>query len=119
MKALTLLILAIMLSGCSLFSRNINVDATVEKLPFIHPAPPNRMFLKEVTWTVMNEERLQELLDSIASGEKIALFVLTAQGYESLSENMAEITRYIKDQKAVIVYYYEATNEVTETDPGE
>jgi hypothetical protein len=105
MKVLTLLILVITLSGCSLFSRNITVDAEVEKIPFIHPSSPNKMFLQEVKWTVMNKERLQEVLDSLGPDENVAMFVLTSKGYENLSENMAEVTRYIKDQKAVIVYY--------------
>ena len=116
MRAITLIILTtLLLNGCSLFSRNITVDAEVEKLPFIHPASPNKMFLQEVKWTVMNKERLQEILNSLGPNENVAMFVLTSKGYENLSENMAEITRYIKDQKAIIVYYYEAIEE-EETD---
>ncbi len=115
MKALIIIILAVMLGGCSLFQRSINVDVVPEKLPFIHPAPPNRMFIKEIRFTVMNEELLRELLDSIEPGEKIALFILTAQGYQSLAENTAETLRYIKDQQVVIRYYREATTE-KETD---
>jgi hypothetical protein len=111
MKAIFTLITLSLLTGCSLFNRDISVTAEVETIPFLHPAPPNSMIMKEVEWTVLNEALLRELVNSIGEGQQIALFVLTAQGYENISSNMAEITRFIKDQGAIILYYKEATTE--------
>ena len=97
-----------LLPGCGLLKKDITVTAEIEEPIFIHPAPASSMIMKEVEWTVMNPDRIKELAKSLGPDDKVALFVLSAQGYENLSMNMAEIMRFIKDQQAIILYYKEA-----------
>lgn len=120
MRVIALIIALVLLSGCSLFKKDITVTAEIEKPIFIHPAPPNRMFMREVEFTVVNKARLEEILNSLGDNDEFAMFVLTAKGYENISQNTAEALRYIKDQQTIILYYREAIeHEDSESDTSE
>ena len=62
--------------------------------------------MRNVDWTVFNRAKIEKLLADYPDQE-IVLFALSAKGYENLSLNVAEIIRYVKEQKNVIIYYRE------------
>lgn len=64
---------------------------------------PQPLSLLDVTWSILStdhKDRSDALL--LESG---ALMCMDPRYYESLSKNMAEIMRYLKQQKAVITQY--------------
>lgn len=106
MKALLIIPVVLLLASCA-FTREVEVTAGSEDPVVIHPNPPDQLSLKEVEWTVLNRERIEQLLSENPDAE-IVLFALTAKGYENLSLNMQELLRYIQDQKNIILYYRRA-----------
>lgn len=59
-----------------------------------------RLDLREVEWVVVTEENKDLLLQG-----DLALFALTANGYENLSLNMADISALIQQQQKIIAIY--------------
>lgn len=104
MRNFLLISTLLLLSACGGSTINIKpdpVDPTV-----IHPNVPDQLQMRKVSWTVFNREKIEKLLADYPNQE-VVLFALSAKGYENLSLNMAEVIRYLKEQKGVILYYRE------------
>lgn len=105
MKYAIVLLSALFLSGC-FGAKKVDIKADPVEPTVIHPTLPDQLQMREVKWTVFNREKLEQLLADFPNQE-IVLFALSAKGYENLSLNMAEVIRYLKEQKGVIIYYRE------------
>ena len=104
MKYFLVILSVLLLAGCGM--KDVNIKATPVQPTVIHPPVPDQLQMREVKWTVFNREKIEKLLADYP-GQEIVLFALSAKGYENISLNMGEITRYIKEQKGVIIYYRE------------
>ena len=104
MRNILIVAIMLLLSACN--GGKMNVQATPEEPIVINPPVPDQLQLREVKWTVFNRAKLEQLLADYPNQE-IVLFALSAKGYENLSLNVAEILRYLKEQKGVIIYYRE------------
>mgnify|MGYP003664883608 CR=1 FL=1 len=97
-KVLSLLLLTLLLSSCSSWNALKTVEIkTVEvdrNIPIQNRPQPIKMNT-EMRWWVVTEETL-------------VAYVLSVKDYETLALNMAEIKRYIEQQKSIIVYYEKA-----------
>lgn len=102
-KIIPVLAIALLTSGC-FGSKIVDVKADPVERQIIHPNVPDQLSMRRVEWTVFNREKLEKLLADYPDQE-IVLFALSAKGYENLSLNMAEVIRYLKEQKNVIIYY--------------
>jgi hypothetical protein len=122
-KILTFLIL-LLVSGCSILGskrdipevKPVEVVTIVKKAPTYHPPLPNRIDPVPVEWTVLNPELMQEYLDDLNEGNAPtnAWYALTTKGYESLSTNMAEVKRYLRQALSILKYYRELDKEEPE-----
>jgi len=112
MKKLLLLPFLITLGACSATGPKVYVaPEAMDRTKFTAPeiAPVDQL---NIEWSIINKENANEKL---AAQEKKSgsstFFALTAQGYQNLSINTAELRRYIQQQKATIEAlkkYYEA-----------
>ena len=61
-------------------------------------------------WWVVTEENFKEFKENFQkeNGDPLVAYVLSVRDYETLALNMAEIKRYIQQQKEIIIYYKEA-----------
>ena len=85
----------------------------LEGVQIYNPAPPRGVDLLPVHWTVLTKARIEELLsDPEYNGEDFIFYALTPDGYKNLSFNTAELKRYIKQQKAIILYYRRTTTQI-------
>jgi len=105
MKYTLILIATLALSGC-FGTKPVDIKADPVQPVVIHPPIPDQLQMREVKWTVFNRAKIEKLLADYPNQE-IVLFALSAKGYENLSLNMAEVIRYLKEQKGVIIYYRE------------
>jgi len=114
-KCLTLLSLsALALSGCSLLQPAPEPKVVVETqyvektIPL--QAAPKPMTLNDVTWYVVTEENFPEFIETYKkeNGDPWVFYGLSVRSYESMALNMAEIQRYLQEQKALILYYEQA-----------
>ena len=120
MKYLTLSS-AILLSGCSPFSGLFNSDPEVpqvtpieivtltERAPQYHPPLPEAVSPAEIEWVVLNPTVMREYIAELdaQSAPQVAYYSLTSQAYENLSNNLADIRRYIRQTLNIIQYYRE------------
>lgn len=107
----------VLLTGCSMFREPVKeiVTQKVEvSKPALNLSNPEALKLQDVKWIVVTQENAEEVFTELQnSGQPIAIFGLTAEGYEALSMNIAEIKTYIGTQKEIIIQYrdyYEGEN---------
>lgn len=89
----------LLLSGCNttkVFDKPILVDRAELIVPSIQPVTQNKM-----EWIIITPENFE----AISSKGNVTYFALTAQGYQNLSMNVAELRKYIEQQNAVIAAY--------------
>ena len=128
-KTWKLLPILLVLSGCSLLPSQTDspkVQAvevvTVAKNPVrYHPPLPNAVATLPVEWTVLTPETMSEYLEDLREGNAPtnAFYGLTTKGYENLSQNMAEVTRYIRQVLSIIEYYRRVDSEQEEQHENE
>jgi hypothetical protein len=107
------LILPILLviSGCSstpepkVVVKTQYVEKTIPPAKKVSPVDLHKM-----KFFVVTEDNYQEFSEKFSKEYGELVYVaISIKDYENLSLNMAEIFRYIKQQKEVIVYYENAT----------
>jgi predicted transcriptional regulator len=63
----------------------------------------------EVKWKVLTPNTMEAYLEDLEAGEASvsAYYGLTTQGYENLSNNIADLKRYLSQLKSIVKYYRE------------
>jgi len=112
LRALSLILLSsIVLSGCSTVG-NIKEMITVTEVikPTISTVErPKQLSFSDVRFYVVTEETLDDFkLRFMDDHDAFVFYAISVKGYESLSLNMAELKRYILQQKDIILYYEES-----------
>ena len=117
------------LTGCStlggLFGQSpavpevapVEVVTITEPAPMYHPPLPESVSPAELELTVLNPSVMREYIDNYDEGNAPALayYALTAQTYENLANNLADIRRYIRQTLNIIKYYRD--NDPTRKEP--
>jgi hypothetical protein len=108
-KNLSIAFSVILLGGCSLFGDSVEpvIVETREvervRLELIDPVP---IKISRVEWFVITPENIDEVFEEFQNNKyDLVVFGLTDEGYENLSLNMAEIRKYIIEQKSIISAY--------------
>lgn len=100
------LLLALALVGCATAPvKPAPVISTHEDVPIAKVTIP-AMNLKGVQWQVYDLAKLKALVASMEANHQtsVVLYVLDQNNYEALVMNLAEMKRYITDQKSVNSY---------------
>ena len=115
LKVSSLLLLSLVISGCSSWSwpklTQIEVQTVeVERNIPIQNRPQPITMNTTMKWWVVTEENFKEFKEKFQkeNGDPLVAYVLSVKDYETLALNMAEIKRYIEQQKEIIIYYEEA-----------
>ena len=62
--------------------------------------------MRRIDWVIINEENLEEKIAQLtAGGAPLAIFALTAQGYENLGLNFSDIRAMVQQQQQIILAY--------------
>ncbi len=123
-KSLILIGLLVLFSGCSMLGggkrdipevKPVEVVTVVKEAPMYHPPLPAAINALPVEWKVLTPATMEEYLNDLGEGNAPmnVYYSLTTKGYENLSNNMADIKRYLR-QVLSIVDYYKKSNETTE-----
>ena len=101
-----------LLSSCSLLPKEKEIivqTVEVEKQIPLQLQPKPLQF-NSVYWHVVTEENFNDFMEKFKkeNGEAWVFYAISVRSYESMAFNMAELKRYIEQQKQVIVYYEEA-----------
>jgi hypothetical protein len=106
-------------SGCSSWRDVLPVEIkTVEverKIPTQNRPKPIKM--NNIHFYVVTEDTWDKFKERFAKENGDLLFyALSVRDYESLALNMADLKRYIQQQKEIIVYYEEAVKPIKKED---
>ena len=112
-KVSSLLLLSLLLSSCSSWNplKTVEVKTVqVERQIPTQNRPPQIQLNTNMKWWVVTEENFKEFKAAFQkeNGDPLVAYVISVKDYETLALNMAEIKRYIEQQKSIIVYYEEA-----------
>lgn len=62
--------------------------------------------MRRVEWVIINEENMDEKIAELTKGgAPLAIFALTAQGYENLGLNFSDIRAMVQQQQQIILAY--------------
>ena len=108
----SLLLLTLLLSSCGYIrkpEKEIVVKTIeVEKVIPIQPQP-KPIDMIDVKFYVVTEENYAEFKEKfMKTNNDYVFYVVSVHDYENLAFNMAELYRYIRQQKEIIIYYEKA-----------
>ncbi len=113
-KSLVILISLITLAGCSGLTPEpeIKTVTKVEKITVPVVARPKPLQLNDTRVFVVTKDNYDEFVKEFTEvyGE-LAFVALSMRDYELLALNIAEIRRYLNQQKEIIVYYEKAVKD--------
>lgn len=85
-------------------------SAPAERPPLVLP-PVDTLTMRPVEWVIVNKDNVDEVFAQLeASGQNLALFALTDEGYENLGLNFSDIRQLVQQQRAIIVAYENYVN---------
>ena len=108
------LILPILLlsSGCGYFKNPLKtIEIKTVEVERVIPTQnrPTAMSMNDIYFYVVTEQNFEEFKERFVKENGDFLFyALSVRDYETLALNMAEIKRYIQQQKEIIIYYEKA-----------
>ena len=111
LKVSSLLLLSVIVSSCTSWPKFTQIEVQTVEVERNIPIQnrPRQLNLSDITWYVVTEENFEEFKKRYEKENGMFLFyVISVRDYETLSLNMAEIKRYIEQQKQIIIYYEEA-----------
>lgn len=108
LKILLMLLSLILLANCAK-EEPVEIVRTefVKKNVPIQPRPKG-VQLNEVKWRVVNQDNLDEFIAEIQEADGFVFYAISPKGYENIALNIAELRRYILQQKEIIIYYEKA-----------
>ena len=111
LKVSSLLLLSLIVSSCASWPKLTQIEVQTVEVERNIPIQnrPRQLNLSNITWYVVTAENFEEFKKRYEKENGMFLFyVISIRDYETLSLNMAEIKRYIEQQKQIIIYYEEA-----------
>ena len=108
----SLLLLTLLLSSCGYIrkpEKEIVVKTVeVQKIVPIQPQP-KPVDMIDVKFYVVTEENYEEFKEKfMKTNNDYVFYAVSVHDYENLAFNMAELYRYIRQQKEIIIYYEKA-----------
>ena len=86
--------------------REITVSSKPIEKPELTLPSVDELQFRNVDWVIITEENLEQRLEELkTSGQPIAIFGLTGEGYENLGLNISDIRALIQQQQAIIIAY--------------
>ena len=114
----TLVILTLLMTGCSLLPkepREVQIVTKPVARKITQPVLPRAIDLKEPHWYVVSDKNIDEFLERLKKEEgRVVFFAMSVPDYELMAYNMQEIKRYINEMKEVVVYYRKVTTETVD-----
>ena len=112
LKVSSLLLLCLLISSCSTWDKITKVEVQTVEVERNVPLQnrPRQLDLANIHWYVVTEENFVEFKKKFQkeNGDPLVAYVISVKDYETLAIDMAEIKRYIDQQKQIIIYYEKA-----------
>ena len=106
-----LLLLPLLLSSCTSFKDILPVTIKTVEVERQIPVQnrPRPVSLNDIHFYVVTEDTFEEFRQRfVAENGDFLFYALSVRDYETLALNMAELKRFLEQQKQVIIYYEKA-----------
>ena len=111
LRVLSLTLLCLLLSNCSSWPKLKQIEVQTVEVDRVIPTQlrPQPINLHDITWFVVTDQNFKDFKARYTKQNGEFLFyAISVRDYETLALNMAEIKRYIDQQKQLIIYYEKA-----------
>ena len=111
LKVLSLLPLCLIISNCSSWPKLKQIEIKTVQVDRVIPTQnrPRPLNMNNIKFYVVTSENFEDFKKRYEKDNGTFLFyALSVRDYETLAVNMAEIKRYIEQQKHIIIYYEKA-----------
>ena len=111
LKVLSLLPLCLLMSSCSSWPKLKQIEIKTVQVERVIPTQnrPRPINMNNIKFYVVTSENFEAFKKRYEKDNGTFLFyALSVRDYETLAINMAEIKRYIEQQKQIIIYYEKA-----------
>ena len=111
LKVLSLLLLCLAISSCSSWPKLKQIEIKTVQVERVIPTQnrPRPLNMNNIKFYVVTSENFEDFKKRYEKDNGTFLFyALSVRDYETLAINMAEIKRYIEQQKQIIIYYEKA-----------
>ena len=108
---LIVLSLILLSSGCSSWKPLTEVVTETKIIERNIPTQerPKQVNLEDIQWYVVTEKNMDEFISRFEDENgTLVFYAMSVRDYETLSLNMADLKRYILQQKEIIIYYEES-----------
>ena len=106
LKSLSPILLLLLISGCSLIPKQVEVQTKFVEKQIPIQGHPKGVTLYPVTFYAVTENNYEEFKEKLTDeNADLVFFALSVPDYENMSLNLAELKRYIDQQKTIIIYY--------------
>ena len=113
LKVSSLLLLSLLISSCSSWPKLTQIEIQTVEVERNIPIQnrPRQLDMNDIHFYVVTEQNFEEFKSRFVkeNGDLVG-YVLSVRDYETLAINMAEIKRYIEQQKQIIIYYEKAVS---------
>ena len=113
LKVSSLLLLSLLVSSCSSWPKLTQIEIQTVEVERNIPIQnrPRQLDMNDIYFYVVTEQNFEEFKKKFVkeNGDLVG-YVLSVRDYETLAINMAEIKRYIEQQKQIIIYYEKAVS---------
>ena len=118
LRVSSLLLLCLLLTNCG-FLRKPEKEIIVQTVEIQKRIPlqnqPKPIDMTDVKFYVVTEENYEKFKEEFSkTNESFVFYAVSVHDYENLALNFAEIFRYIKQQKEIIIYYEKAVTDKPE-----
>ena len=111
LKVLSLLPLCLIISNCSSWPKLKQIEIKTVQVERVIPTQnrPRPLNMNNIKFYVVTSDNFEDFKKRYEKDNGTFLFyALSVRDYETLAINMAEIKRYIEQQKQIIIYYEKA-----------
>ena len=109
---LPLIATLLLISGCGYLKNPLKqIEIKTVEVERVIPTQnhPRPVSLNDIYFYVVTEENFEDFQQRfVKENGQLVGYVLSVRDYETLALNMAEIKRYIQQQKEIIIYYEKA-----------
>ena len=108
LKVLSLLPLCLVISSCSSWPKLKQIEIKTVQVERVIPTQnrPRPLNMNNIKFYVVTSDTFEDFKKRYEKDNGTFLFyALSVRDYETLAINMAEIKRYIEQQKQIIIYY--------------
>ena len=104
------------LVACSSTPQRIEITSRPIDKPVLNLPAVDQVSMRKIEWIIITEANMEEEIAKwTAGGKPLAVFAISAQGYENLGQNFSDIRALVQQQQAIIAAYdnyYKASEKV-------